>query len=79
MAVKHLNYRDLPPALRKKGAAEARQRVTAMMGNPFLPKEQREYFMQLLAQINSWESGNMPPPPKSHSVDLTETMAVAVK
>lgn len=80
MAVKHLSYRDLSPEQRKKGAADARQRVVAMMSTPFLPAEQRAYFEKNLEQINQWERGALSElpavAPQNHTVQLTETVPV---
>jgi len=83
MGTRHLSYKDLTPAQRQKGAAEARQRVTAILSsNPFMPPEQRAHFMANLNQIDLWEQGRMPEPtpaspprlPVAHTVGVQETV-----
>ena len=60
MAVRSLSYKDLTPAQRQKGAAEARQRIMSMMANPFLPPDQRAHFEKALEHLSQWEQGTLP-------------------
>lgn len=59
MSAKTINYKDLSPAQRRKGAAEARQRIMAMLSNPFLPADQRAAFDAHLVKLEHWERGTL--------------------
>ncbi len=63
MSVKRLSYRDLPPALRKKGAGDARQRILMMMASPMLSLEQRAHLQGSLETLALWEKGQLPEEP----------------
>ena len=63
MSAKTISYKDLTPAQRRKGASEARQRVMAMLSNPFLPAEQRASFDSHLVKLDLWERGRLPETP----------------
>ena len=63
MAVKHLSYKDLPPDLRRKGAAEQRTRLAALLAHPFATPEQRADVLRSMEKLDLWERGLLPEPP----------------
>lgn len=63
MSAKHLSYKDLTPAQRQKGAAEARQRLQGMLTNPFMPPDQKALLDAQMAKIDLWEQGRLPEQP----------------
>jgi hypothetical protein len=83
MGVKHLTYKDIPSEQRQQGAAEARTRIVALLSNPFLTPEQREYFEAQRARIDQWEKGALPePPPRvpvAHVVEVSEAIELSEK
>lgn len=65
MAVKHISYKDLPPDMRKKGAAEARHRLSALLSHPFATPEQKNDTLKAMLNLDLWEKGALPEtPPK---------------
>lgn len=92
MSAKHISYKDLTPAQRQKGAAEARQRLQGMLANPFIPPDQKALLDAHMEKIHLWEQGKLPeepvrsapkalppepaPEPVKHSVEITEKLSV---
>jgi hypothetical protein len=60
MAVKHISYKDLPPDMRKKGAAEARHRLSALLSHPFATAEQKNDTLKAMLNLDLWEKGALP-------------------
>ena len=59
MAVKHLSYLDLTPEHRARAASEARGRIKAMLGNPFLTPDQAEHLRKEQMRLAQWERGEL--------------------
>ena len=55
MGIKRLNYTHLTPEQRRKGAAEARDRLRGAMMNPALTPDQAAYLKKESDKIDSWE------------------------
>lgn len=62
-----LTLYDVPPEVRAKGAAQARQQLHTLLSNPHLSKEQRQDLLDRLNWASKWEALNIsdvvPPPP----------------
>lgn len=84
MAIKHFSYLDLTPEQRRKGAADARKRLSAMLAVPFLTPDQQSSIQAQLLNIDKWERGDLaiaPRPtevrqPVNHAVGVGETVKV---
>ncbi len=81
MAIKHISYADLTPEQRRKGAEEARKRLSGMLMAPFLTPEQQLAIQAQLKNIDDWEQGRLPVArkPVNHSVGIGEAVKVAAK
>jgi hypothetical protein len=60
MAIKHLNYLDIPPEMRKKAAARAQAELRGHLNNPTYTDEQRALVSARLARISQWSAGTLP-------------------
>jgi hypothetical protein len=72
MARGRLTIHDVPPEIRAKGAAQARQQLHMLLSNPHITAEQQKDLRDRLAWIARWEAAkvddicpppNAPPPP----------------
>lgn len=57
MAIKHLTVGDLTDEQRKEGADKARDRLRALLANPFITPEQVTQVHEKLLSIDRWERG----------------------
>jgi hypothetical protein len=64
MAIKHLNYLDIPVELRKQAAAKAKAELTAHLSNPMYTDEQRAMVSARMAKLSQWAEGKIPLPDK---------------
>lgn len=54
-----LTIYDVPPEIRAKGAAQARQQLHTLLSNPHLTATQRKDLLDRLAWVAKWESANV--------------------
>jgi hypothetical protein len=59
MARGTLTIYDVPPEVRAKGAAQARQQLHMLLSNPHLTARQKKDLLERLAWISKWESANV--------------------
>jgi hypothetical protein len=59
MARGTLTIYDVPPEIRAKGAAQARQQLHMLLSNPHLTAEHKKDLLERLAWISKWESANV--------------------
>jgi hypothetical protein len=57
MAIKHLSVKDLTPEQRKEGADKARERLRALLANPFVTADQVDQVHARLVAVDKWERG----------------------
>jgi len=87
MAIKHFSYMDLTPEQRRKGAADARKRLSAMLAVPFLTPDQRDSIQGQLQNLDKWERGDLPVArkpaetrqPVNHAVGVGEAVKLDAK
>jgi hypothetical protein len=54
-----LNYMDLPPEQRQRGASVARARLKAALTNPDLTKGQIDQLQTQMKKLDAWENGSL--------------------
>jgi hypothetical protein len=84
MTIKHISYLELTPEQRRKGAADARKRITGMMSTPFLTGDQHLALQAQLKSIDQWEKGELPVHPPAgksvnHKVGVGESVDLTAK
>ncbi len=50
---------DIPPEVRSKGAAQARQQLHTLLSNPHLTATQRAELLDRLAWVAKWEEADV--------------------
>ena len=59
MARGRLTIHDVPPEMRARGAAQARQQLHMLLSNPHITASQRKDLLERLAWVSRWEAGNV--------------------
>jgi hypothetical protein len=80
--IRTLSYRDLTPEQRAKGAKKARERLLALLNNPFLTVDQKKSIYDKITHIGHWEKLQIAlpgPAPKNHSVGVGDSVRAGEK
>lgn len=85
MAIRHMNYKQIPRGRRKSAATVASGKMREMLRlNPVLTDEQRVAVTAQISQLQSWVNGDLDPgdPPamvaksEHHEIIIEEEVAV---
>jgi hypothetical protein len=78
MAVKHMNYLDIPVEQRREAAAVARKRLHDHLSSPVLTPDQAATIHSKLVEIDKWEAGELSVSSLDPEVNVTRSTSHVV-